>query len=553
MQTTSSDTANGNIDDAIAPKGVVLRDWEDAPALRKNVFDNSKTAFASQFPQRYGGVRLEVHDLDYEGPEEYSLAEQKDALMSNKFLHRKLVGTYKLFDDKTGESLGEQRQTVMKIPYLTERGTWIHGGNEYSTINQSRLLPGAYTRRTAAGDIESHLNARRGTGNSLRIQLEPQTGVFKLNIGQANLKLYSLLHDIDVPDEQLEKTWGPELLKTNREAYDRRVFEKAYQRLVRKPVEGATHDDKAQAIREALASTKIDRAVAEKTLPNLFNRKVASVWQKQGSQLPGSVGVEASQGAAIPQSALPQNPNGEKAPEITKDDLLSIALFLNKMFTAGIPLDETVNALSADIKAVISDKLPGLNPELAAQMQSQAKVAGYSKYEIDREANRSALSDKSPQPIPTQAMLEAGNYAKGHLYIYGLDVAIENPRGSYRFGVDKDGKPWKCLMKHHYGYLRGTVASDGDQVDIFLGPDVKSRKVFVVNQVDPHNGKFDEVKCMLGFDSAEAAKAGYLANYAKGWKGFGSMVECPLSQFKKKLHLFRKKKHIEASLAVHGD
>jgi hypothetical protein len=58
---------------------------------------------------------------------------------------------------------------------------------------------------------------------------------------------------------------------------------------------------------------------------------------------------------------------------------------------------------------------------------------------------------------------------------------------------------------------------------------------------------------MLGFDSAEAAKAGYLANYAKGWKGFGSMVECPLSQFKKKLHLFRKKKHIEASLAVHGD
>jgi hypothetical protein len=36
--------------------------------------------------------------------------------------------------------------------------------------------------------------------------------------------------------------------------------------------------------------------------------------------------------------------------------------------------------------------------------------------------------------------------------------------------------------------------------------------VFVVDQVNPRTGEFDEHKVMLGFDTLEEARAAYLAN-----------------------------------------
>jgi len=55
---------------------------------------------------------------------------------------------------------------------------------------------------------------------------------------------------------------------------------------------------------------------------------------------------------------------------------------------------------------------------------------------------------------PTAAQAEAGNYRKGHIRIHGLDITIENPKGSTRSGVDNNGKAWSTEMKHDYGYIR---------------------------------------------------------------------------------------------------
>ena len=126
---------------------------------------------------------------------------------------------------------------------------------------------------------------------------------------------------------------------------------------------------------------------------------------------------------------------------------------------------------------------------------------------------------------PTEAQKEAGNYRKGHVTWNGLRIAIENPRGSVRSG---DG--WRVVMKSHYGYIKSTEGRDGDHVDVFLGPNPDSEIVFVVNQVD-RNGKFDEHKCLIGWDNEDDAKAGYLANYSKGWK-CGPIVSMTLPQFK---------------------
>ncbi len=151
---------------------------------------------------------------------------------------------------------------------------------------------------------------------------------------------------------------------------------------------------------------------------------------------------------------------------------------------------------------------------------------------IDQAAHEAATSPMNNLPHPTVAQIEAGNYRKGAVKLHGLDIAIENPKGSTRSGVSPEGKPWSTTMENHYGYIKRTTGRDGDAVDVFIGPRHESQRVFVVDQVDPRTGKFDEHKTILGADSAEQAKAIYHANYEPGWKGAAAVTEMSMPEFK---------------------
>lgn len=136
-------------------------------------------------------------------------------------------------------------------------------------------------------------------------------------------------------------------------------------------------------------------------------------------------------------------------------------------------------------------------------------------------------------PEPTEAQKEAGNYKKGHLKLQGLDIALENPKGSTRSGTDQDGRAWYSTMAHDYGYIKRTLGADGDHVDVFIGDKPDSETVYVVDQVDPKTGKFDEHKVMMGFSDEQAAREGYLGNYEAGWKGLGAIKAMPVESFKR--------------------
>lgn len=133
---------------------------------------------------------------------------------------------------------------------------------------------------------------------------------------------------------------------------------------------------------------------------------------------------------------------------------------------------------------------------------------------------------------PTEAQKEAGNYKKGHIKINGFDVTIEQPSGSIRSGKDASGKKWSQVMNNTYGYIRGTEGVDGDHIDVFLGPDMNSDMVYVVDQVNT-DGSFDEHKVMMGFSSLEDARSAYLSNYEEGWQGLGNITGVALDEFKK--------------------
>lgn len=134
---------------------------------------------------------------------------------------------------------------------------------------------------------------------------------------------------------------------------------------------------------------------------------------------------------------------------------------------------------------------------------------------------------------PSEAQKEAGNYRKGHVRVDGLDVTIENPKGSVRSGTDADGKRWETVMNNTYGYMRGTEGVDGDHIDVFLSDNPESGNVYVIDQRDPKTGEFDEHKVMYGFGSMEEARNAYLKNYTPGWQGLGAITEVSKDEFKK--------------------
>lgn len=146
--------------------------------------------------------------------------------------------------------------------------------------------------------------------------------------------------------------------------------------------------------------------------------------------------------------------------------------------------------------------------------------------------NESSLPEirKNINTNPSEKQKKCGNYKKGHIIIRGFKITIENPKGSYRKGVDSNGKEWKIKMNNDYGYFLNSVGYDGDHIDVFLGNNFDCDKIFVVDQ--KINGKFDESKVMLGFNTSNEAKKAYLSNYEKNWKGFDKITEVDVDTFK---------------------
>lgn len=142
------------------------------------------------------------------------------------------------------------------------------------------------------------------------------------------------------------------------------------------------------------------------------------------------------------------------------------------------------------------------------------------------------LAEEKTNTNPTELQKEKGNYKKGKVTIKGMKISIENPKGSIRSGVDKNGEEWRIEMPLTYGYFNGTVGKDGDQIDVYLGDYTEEEfDVFVIDQVF-EDESFDEHKVMFGFKNEELAKQGYLSCYESDWYGFGKITKFSLSKFK---------------------
>lgn len=188
--------------------------------------------------------------------------------------------------------------------------------------------------------------------------------------------------------------------------------------------------------------------------------------------------------------------------------------------------DAEDDILSDEAKAEILNKVE-------AEVKDRLEKSGISIGDAVDYVEQLRTAEKETNVNPTEEEKLSGNYAKGKFSFLGiLPITIEQPQGSIRSGVDEDGKEWSQEMKHTYGYFDAAEGPDGDEVDCFIGPNLESREVFVVDQLKS-DGSFDEYKVMLGFDDAEHARTAYLSNYEEGWSNLGDITHIDVDTLKR--------------------
>ncbi len=350
-----------NEDGELTPRGVELIDIEDMPRRRELYYNSAKTQMEQSFPQSYGGLRMELQDAAYEGPDSFDPAAHKKATLSNSILSRRLRGTVRLFDEKTGEQLDEKRLTLMSVPHLTDHGTFVHNGNDYTTISQSRLEAGPYTRLRESGDWETQMNVKPGTGRMFRVGFEPVTAQYRLKMQSSNLHLYSLLRDLGVDDDDLEQRWGKPILDSNRAKYDKRVFNKAFEKFVpawRRQQYG-THEEKQAAIKEALDAAQINESIAKRNLPLLWDRRKQAEYRN-----PAPATFYPHLTPAEARESLPLTFGLDlrcKTAAYTPDELRVLATFITRQTGQAIPTDLTPEELETAIIQAVTQGSTGVN------------------------------------------------------------------------------------------------------------------------------------------------------------------------------------------------
>ena len=149
------------------------------------------------------------------------------------------------------------------------------------------------------------------------------------------------------------------------------------------------------------------------------------------------------------------------------------------------------------------------------------------------------LLSELPSLLESARQSRADSGDEGRMFA-GFNVCIENPKGSVRYWRDSGGAEGETTMKWDYGYIDGFIGADGDEVDVYLGPDDDSPWAHIIHQMkkDPTaEGRwreYDEDKVMIGWRSADDAKAAYLSQY-DDIRFFGSMTTMCLSDLRNSL------------------
>lgn len=419
----------------------------------------------------------------------------------------------------------EQREALTSA---TVRQAFRALANEATQRNQSKAtvgaikLAGSYAEKWArrysgvfkAVKVSTQLDAPAWYDNgTLYLHPEQLARVVKDNPTKAEAILRSIIreevlhHVISrvATDAQLTKLWAdlpPALRNLSRNAYNAKRITELKKTLGREPTEAEVEADMANV-------TDSDAIKAEEFLRQLLQKEfwndVTEVVRNRPS-LAQSIQKILTDLADALGRVMETITNSQ-----TKQEL---AEYRN----AAVQLAEQMGILAkGEVPRVATGK--ETKTSQSTQTTTEAAPAAVPKVEtvVDAQAHQAATSPLNTRPQPTEAQKEAENYKVGPVTIGGVKISIENPQGSKRRAE------WPAL-KDHYGRIPGTVAQDGELIDVFIVPGTApdySGPVFAVQQIDPETGENDEIKLVIGAKNALEAREVYQRNYEPGWAGFG--------------------------------
>lgn len=191
---------------------------DDYKTMRSLIFQNVQQSVKNRFPLYNNKYILDVQDVQYQGPQLNDYSAQKQAIMTGKSVGRKLKGRFVLKDAASQKVLSRgKKQTIITVPYMTDKGTFITNGSQYALLNIMRLQPGVYTKKNTDNQISAQFNVKKGTGAGFNMRFVPSSGLFYINRGTANAPAYTVMRDLGVPQQALREAWGQQLYNKNRE------------------------------------------------------------------------------------------------------------------------------------------------------------------------------------------------------------------------------------------------------------------------------------------------------------------------------------------------
>lgn len=171
------------------------------------------------FPIEGKTGKIECLRVEIPNKTEATISAQKSKLLGGSTLGTPVYAELRL-TRKNGKS-ETAKIKILDLPILTDRGTFIVQGKDYSVFNQVRLLPGVYTRHTNdSAAVFSDFNLGRGLGFEIHMNNE---GVFfikfdksKLSSSSKKIPLYPLIIALGATDGEVKRYWGEKSLEVNK-------------------------------------------------------------------------------------------------------------------------------------------------------------------------------------------------------------------------------------------------------------------------------------------------------------------------------------------------
>jgi DNA-directed RNA polymerase subunit beta' len=233
--------------------------------------DGVTKSIAAYFPLQ-GRVNTLVADKVYPGDNEIDIDDvhsQKRARLRGRTWAIPIYGDFRLIDNKSGNVVAQAKKvSLVQLPHITRRYSYIVDGAEYQADHQWRLRTGAYSRIKANGELETQFNVEKGKG--FRVQFDPVGKKVTMQYGTANLPAYPILRMLGISDDSMKSSWGPELFASASKEPKKGQFLKLAKILDKRAVP-TTDEEAAEVIKARLAETKLDPKTTEVTLGKQFS------------------------------------------------------------------------------------------------------------------------------------------------------------------------------------------------------------------------------------------------------------------------------------------